>query len=540
MVSSITSIYDVDFFNNLYDNICLIADKTWAFNKEDNYRKLNQRLWVQNFKWIEKYHDKNLQRRVRDVIPDSLLAQYGNYEYNEARENLYKSSQETSIFHCENLHSTSEPTEPWMLDDVEKIFTHIMTKDENNIKFAKNNNDDYYYDKCCPLLYTIENAAELELQMRIANDNVKCVWKPTKTIMQIASNREQVTQGYDCSRANQHQQLHDNDHKQLPSERCVNDDESCINSLRYPTCSFSSEIISKNRYEEKDYKVFQKSSLPLLSPEVPEFFPKEMVVGPTRLDIRYESSVPIHYIPLSSSSAERNYYHDKLLPVSRPQLSNFNAIFQNPGIQLVTPPIMTPLIRSPHQWIPRIAPPLQIQIPVCCSIVPHQSITSLQSICPINHHRPIQFNEKIVPIASSSNQFSSPSAIPVYQQPPELYHHDYKRKSQGVDFNNLILLTKNAMKVRRNQSKNPQQSSSFILESRQPNLKSEDDVLQWLNMGYPKRAKEFVNINSLVTDIQQFIVKSDSDDITDNDTNLSEYDENDESATRNQTEDTEL
>lgn len=164
--------------------------------------------------------------------------------------------------------------------------------------------------------------------MRIANDNVKCVWKPTKTIMQIASNREQVTQGYDCSRANQHQQLHDNDHKQLPSERCVNDDESCINSLRYPTCSFSSEIISKNRYEEKDYKVFQKSSLPLLSPEVPEFFPKEMVVGPTRLDIRYESSVPIHYIPLSSSSAERNYYHDKLLPVSRPQLSNFNAIFQ--------------------------------------------------------------------------------------------------------------------------------------------------------------------------------------------------------------------
>ncbi|CAG5080908.1 Protein of unknown function [Cotesia congregata] len=549
MVSSVISTHDADFFNSLYDNICLIADKTWAFDKQHHYRKLNQRLWVQNFKWIEKYYDKSSPHRVRDVIPDSLLAQYGNYEYNDARESLYKSSQETSIFHSVNLHSPDKPTEPWMLDEVEKCFVHLTLKSslhglkginffDESIKLTTDN--DEYYDKCCPLLYTIDNAAELELQRRIANDSVKCLWRSKTTPAKTPSNHEQLTQGYDCSRVNQQHQLHDNDHKRLTSER-KNDDES------YSKCFQCPSGVNKKKlpdYEEKDCKIFQKS-LPLLSPEVPEFFPKEMIVGPTRLDVRYESSVPLplHYIPLTSSSAtERNYYHDKLFPVisSRPQLPNFNAIFQNPGIPLVTPPIMTPLIRSPHHWIPRIAPPLQIQIPVCCSIVPHQNIASLQSICPINHHRPspIQLNDKIIQSSPSTNNFNNQSAIPVYQQPPELYHHDYKRKSHGVDFNNLILLTKSAMKVRRNQSKNPQQNSSFILESRQSNLKSEDDVLQWLNKGYQKRAKEFINVNAIDTDLNEFAGKLNGDnDNFDSSADLLEHDDNDdESVINNETE----
>lgn len=48
-----------------------------------------------------------------------------------------------------------------------------------------------------------------------------------------------------------------------------------------------------------------------------------------------------------------------------------------------------------------------------------------------------------------------PAPIPVYQRPSKSSAQDYaqRRKSQGVDFNNLILLTKSAMKVRRNQTK---------------------------------------------------------------------------------------
>lgn len=203
---------------------------------------------------------------------------------------------------------------------------------DESIKLTYDTDNDEYYDKCCPLLYTIDNAAELELQRRIANDSVKCLWRSKATSVKTPSNHEQVTQGYDCSRVNQQHQLHDNDHKLLPCER-KNDDELCSKCFQCPSTCISG--VNKKKlpeYEEKDCKIFQKS-LPLLSPEVPEFFPKEMIVGPTRLDVRYESSVPLplHYIPLTSSSAtERNYYHDKLFPVisSRPQLPNFNAIFQ--------------------------------------------------------------------------------------------------------------------------------------------------------------------------------------------------------------------
>lgn len=128
----------------------------------------------------------------------------------------------------------------------------------------------------------------------------------------------------------------------------------------------------------------------------------------------------------------------------------------------------------------------------------------MQPFCPALVQRPLNFHEKILasPVSSSSG------AIPVYQRPAELYQEGprgrIKSNQQGVDFNNLILLTKNAMKARRNQSKNPQQASSFILESRQPNLKSETDVLQWLNKGYPKRAREFGRVNSLVSELARF------------------------------------
>jgi len=57
--------------------------------------------------------------------------------------------------------------------------------------------------------------------------------------------------------------------------------------------------------------------------------------------------------------------------------------------------------------------------------------------------------------------------IPVYQRPTELYQESTsKRKNQGVDFNNLILLTKNSIKTRRGHSKGLAQQP-FLLESKQ-------------------------------------------------------------------------
>ncbi|XP_048506939.1 uncharacterized protein LOC105684541 isoform X1 [Athalia rosae] len=165
---------------------------------------------------------------------------------------------------------------------------------------------------------------------------------------------------------------------------------------------------------------------------------------------------------------------------------------------------------SQHQWIQRANPGLHVQVAGCH--FPHSPVCApVQSVCPAMIQRRMQMHDKITSgngIPKGCGLASAP--IPVYQKPPELYNDpSQRRKTQGVDFNNLILLTKSAMKARRNQSKNPQHSSSFILESRQPNLKSETDVLQWLEKGYPKRAKEFVAVNTLVTDFQNFVYECD-------------------------------
>ncbi|XP_034947659.1 uncharacterized protein [Chelonus insularis] len=467
---SLPPTYDVNVFNSAYENICLIADKTWAMNHNDMYRKLNQYLWVQNINWIEKYHENKTKRRVRDIIPDSLLAQYGNYEYDEDRESQYKFSDELSTI--ESTNSVSNKPESWILDNIEDYFSQLFSETWVHLSVISNEKDiariDECYNKCCPMLYTIENSSELQLQMRISNDNVRCLWNsPDKTTDKGKSNSQPNYQFHEL------------------------DDVLKNEQHEHPGVNTTFQH-SASKAEFNESKFQEVKSLPSLSAEVPEFFPK------ISQDIHYEP-VPFHQSYSSYSLNERNY--NKLYQNGSP-LPNFNTFFQNPTIPLVSPRIMTPLIRSPHQWIPRIAPPLHIQIPVC-SLTP-QIFTSIQSICPmITRPLPIRYDKITQP-----SQSQVPAPIPVYQRPPELYS-DHKRRSQGVDFNNLILLTKNAIKVRRNQSKNPQKSSSLILESSQPNLKSEDDVLQWLNKGYPKKAKEFFTIDSLVNDLDELDIKMD-------------------------------
>lgn len=82
-----------------------------------------------------------------------------------------------------------------------------------------------------------------------------------------------------------------------------------------------------------------------------------------------------------------------------------------------------------------------------------QTFTSIQSsVCSIPMiHRPIQIQEKIIQPNQLSQHETTP--IPVYQRPQDQYTDQQYKKSCGVDFNNLILLTKNTMKIRNYQSK---------------------------------------------------------------------------------------
>lgn len=103
---------------------------------------------------------------------------------------------------------------------------------------------------------------------------------------------------------------------------------------------------------------------------------------------------------------------------------------------------------------------------------------------------------------------SNPIPIPVYQHPIELYHETgQKRKNQGVDFKNLILLTRNAMKTHRGQSKSSQHKASYLMEGKNRGCKSESEVLQWLDKSCSSKTKELGN--TLVTELRNFDGRSD-------------------------------
>lgn len=114
----------------------------------------------------------------------------------------------------------------------------------------------------------------------------------------------------------------------------------------------------------------------------------------------------------------------------------------------------------------------------------------------------LQIYEKFLPCT----QPNSTTPIPVYQRPMELYQEPMlKRKSQGVDFNNLILLTKNSIKMRRGHSK-PIVQQPFLLDSRQSLKTSSHNVqVQWFDKDHcAKKTKEVVTVNTLVSELRSF------------------------------------
>jgi len=113
----------------------------------------------------------------------------------------------------------------------------------------------------------------------------------------------------------------------------------------------------------------------------------------------------------------------------------------------------------------------------------------------------------------SCTQSSSTTPIPVYQRPMELYQESTsKRKNQGVDFNNLILLTKNSIKTRRGHAKSTAQSP-FLPDSKQHMRTSGHKMqVQWFDKDHcAKNAKEIVAVNALVSELRSFEEKYEYD-----------------------------
>ncbi|CAH2057133.1 unnamed protein product, partial [Iphiclides podalirius] len=145
--------FEVDRYSSAWAHIALCADLTWATEPPDEFIIANQRLWAQHCRVSQVLQDTSVEssqnqcdlsdsqtpsnqenghcfrKSVKDVIPESKLAQcYGNFYYDEVRENYYKIANEKNSGRiytaqgCEN----SDLTECWMLPEVEYWFRKLM------------------------------------------------------------------------------------------------------------------------------------------------------------------------------------------------------------------------------------------------------------------------------------------------------------------------------------------------------------------------------------------------------------------------------
>ncbi|KAJ0171443.1 hypothetical protein K1T71_012993 [Dendrolimus kikuchii] len=152
--------FEVDRYSSSWAHIALCADLTWAAEPPDDFVITNQRLLANHCRISQVLHDsisesqnsltnnqceltdnkqsisrQNIEngnnggrKSVKDVIPESRLAQYGNFYYDDVREKCYTNCNEREHLRgsnnqgCEN----SDLTECWMLPEVEYWFRKLL------------------------------------------------------------------------------------------------------------------------------------------------------------------------------------------------------------------------------------------------------------------------------------------------------------------------------------------------------------------------------------------------------------------------------
>lgn len=86
----------------------------------------------------EKFLDEiSRPRTVQDCIPQSRLAQYSNYEYNESRELSYAPNTTEVSFHYPCLYQKNSTNEPWMMPEVEQLFIWLAYSSQYELSNPK-------------------------------------------------------------------------------------------------------------------------------------------------------------------------------------------------------------------------------------------------------------------------------------------------------------------------------------------------------------------------------------------------------------------
>ncbi|XP_011057893.1 PREDICTED: uncharacterized protein LOC105148088 [Acromyrmex echinatior] len=549
MISPLPS-YD-ELLNSAYANISLIADKTWTFDPEDPFRKLNHSLWIQSCEIIAKYEEYGdyRPRLVRDVISESRLAKYGNYEYDEQHERTYRpdDGKSSGSVPC-HFRSATEAVEPWMLPEVQEHFArHENSKYNLLLRLDFNISLISTFNLQSSAIQILKSNTARRDNETVACSNFQLDWNESskkrrqktspkgsrkiglrdellsnksdeggKSIRIFARHRR-----YTAETAAEMQlqfRIESNAQQQQQQQRCHQQSQQSRTARQTQPVTQHHQFYCALQYQPLIMREYQRKPLlssplpppppppPILSAEVPEFFPKSSL-SPIAYNLNNDKerkTCQIRYFP---SLNDRNYQNE-LFPYNRPQQETAATVFpvnvrltENARMSILSA-TETNVFRSPQEWIHRVAPPVQLQL-TASSSSPLSICTPLQPIhdAAIVGHRPLQMYEKFLPCT----QPSSTTPIPVYQRPVELYQESMlKRKNQGVDFNNLILLTKNSIKTRRGHSK-PLVQQPSLLDSRQSLKTSSHNVqVQWFDKDHSAKKTKEVTVNALVSELRSF------------------------------------
>jgi hypothetical protein len=138
-----------EVFKTAYANVRLNSDITWIAGVPDKFRKANLDLWVRHNIYTSECRNNADNSHssstdiitkictVRDSIPVSCVAQYGNYEYNDdVREWLYaplytspQYNEEFSIPEDKKIQQRDSCEELWMSPEVEEEFRRLTCVD---------------------------------------------------------------------------------------------------------------------------------------------------------------------------------------------------------------------------------------------------------------------------------------------------------------------------------------------------------------------------------------------------------------------------
>ncbi|XP_030756570.1 uncharacterized protein LOC115882550 [Sitophilus oryzae] len=167
-----------------FQNVSFCADTTWSVD-QGPFQRANMGLYLKErqAQFKASRWERISPRTVRDCIPESKLARYANFEYDEARELSYT----PAVTRYERLYQTfsgEEVNEPWMLEEIDDLLIGFLCYKEHkeDTDSCNENHDNLPCNNgFCELSYESPflNAStfeEMALKLKIKCQSTKMIW----------------------------------------------------------------------------------------------------------------------------------------------------------------------------------------------------------------------------------------------------------------------------------------------------------------------------------------------------------------------------